>query len=213
MWGHVNQMKIMCKRSPALEPHPRYAEIHEIVSKHREWKKPWTGVFFRFQTIDFPSERDVVGGAGAKVRGGRWNPPGMAAVYGSTTAATALAECTANERYYGVANRSPRLLVAVEAQLSGVLDFTSLGIRRALGITLRGLAEEDWRKMVQGRRESQTQALGRAAASMGASGLLVRSAAVAKGINLVVFPRAHRDDQLSVIEGEKLARLVPMQTT
>lgn len=49
--------------------------------------------------------------------------------------------------------------------------------------------------------------VGRAAAVVGASGLLVRSAAMARGINVVVFPQAHRDDRLKVVEAEKLARL------
>jgi hypothetical protein len=41
----------------------------------------------------------------------------------------------------------------------------------------------------------------------GASGLLVRSAAVPLGINVAVFPCAHPDDRMKVVEGEKLARL------
>ena len=56
-------------------------------------------------------------------------------------------------------------------------------------------------------QESSSQALGRAASAAGASGLLVRSAAVARGINVVVFPHTHRDNRMKVVEGEKLARL------
>ena len=97
--------------------------------------------------------------------------------------------------------------MAVEAQLVGVLNLTSAGIRRTLSVTLKELAAEDWRKLMQVGQESSSQALGRAAAVVGASGLLVRSAAMARGINVVVFPQAHRDDRLKVVEGEKLARL------
>lgn len=169
--------------------------------------KPWTGTFFRFQTIDFPAPKDVLSGEGARERGGRWNQPGLAAVYGSTTDVTALEECKANDRYYGVRTKSPRLLVAVEARLVGVLDLTSSAIRRGLNVTLKELAAEDWRKLLQAGRESSSQALGRAGATVGASGLLVRSAAVVRGINVVVFPRANRDDRMEVVEGEKLTRL------
>ncbi len=194
-------------KSARLQPNPRFEDFQEIMAAHPEWLTPWSGTFFRFQTIDFPSAKDVLSGEGARVRGGRWNQPGLATVYGSTTDTTALEECKANDRYYGVDTKGPRLLVAVEAQLVGVLDLTSAGIRRTLGVTLKELAAEDWRKLMQVGQESSSQALGRAAAVVGASSLLVRSAAIARGINVVVFPRAHRDDRLKVVDGEKLARL------
>ena len=190
-----------------IQQNPRFAEFQEILAAHPEWLKPWSGTLFRFQTIDFPAPKDVLSGEGARARGGRWNQPGLATVYGSTTDITALEECKANDRYYGVETKSPRLLVAIEAQLVGVLDLTSSGIRRTLGVTLKELAAEDWRKLLQAGQESTSQALGRAAAVGGASGLLVRSAAVPLGINVVVFPHAHRNDRLKVVEGDKLARL------
>lgn len=194
-------------KAPTLESNPRYAEFREVLAAHPEWLKPWTGTLFRFQTIDFPTANNIISGAGAKARGGRWNPPGLAAVYGSTTDTTALEECKAHDRYYGVVTKGPRVLVAVEARLTKMLDLTSAGIRRTLDITLKELAAEDWRKLMQTRRESQSQALGRAAAAVGASGLLARSSAVFKGINGAVFPHAHRQDRLAVVEGEKLNQL------
>jgi RES domain-containing protein len=190
-----------------IQPNPRFAEFHEILAAHPEWLKPWSGTFFRFQSIDFPAPKDVLGGEGARERGGRWNPPGIAAIYGSTSDDTALEECKANDRYYGIETKSPRLLVAIEAHLVGLLDLASPAIRRTLGITLKELAAEDWRKLLQASQESSSQTLGRAAAATGASGLLVRSAAVARGINVVAFPHAHRTDQFKVVEGEKLVRL------
>ena len=79
------------------------------------------------------------------------------------------------------------------------------------GLGIGGNAEdttlEDWRKLMQAGKESSSQALGRAAVGNGASGLLVRSAAVSSGINVAVFPHVHRDDRMKVVEGEKLARL------
>jgi RES domain-containing protein len=190
-----------------LQPSTRFAQFHKTIAAHPEWLQPWAGTFFRFQTIEFPTARDVLGGGGARERGGRWNQPGLATVYGSTTDTVALEECKANDRYYGVVTKGPRLLVAIEAQLVGVLDLTSPGIRRTLGVTLQELAAEDWRKLLQAGQESSSQALGRAGAVNGASGLLVRSAAVPQGINVVVFPRVHRHDRMKVVEGEKLARL------
>jgi RES domain-containing protein len=190
-----------------IQPNSRFAEFQKILAAHPEWLQPWAGTFFRFQTIDFPAAEDVLSGYGARVHGGRWNQPGLATVYGSTTDTTALEECKANDRYYGIPTKSPRLLVAIEAQLAGLLDLTSAGIRRKLGVTLKELAAEDWRKLTQAGNESLSQALGRAAVGTGASGLIVRSAAVLSGINVVVFRQIQRDDRMKVVEGEKLARL------
>lgn len=54
--------------------------------------KPWT----------FPRPNQMMSGEGARWRGGRWNPPGIAVLYGSTTDTTALEECKTHDRYYGV---------------------------------------------------------------------------------------------------------------
>jgi RES domain-containing protein len=88
-----------------------------------------------------------------------------------------------------------------------MLDLTSPAIRRQLGITLAELAGEDWRKLLQSRQESLSQALGRAVASTGASGLLVRSAAVRQALNVIIFPPLGSSDHLAIVDGDKLARL------
>jgi RES domain-containing protein len=186
---------------------PRYAEFHQILAAHPEWLRPWNGTLFRFQTINYPSPKDIVSGDGAKRRGGRWNPPGLLAVYGSDTDSTALEECKANDRYYGIVTKAPRILVAVDAKVARMLDLTEVGIRRILNITLRELAAEDRRKLNHSGQESQSRAIGRAAANVGASGLLARSTTVHQGIKGVVFPGAHRQDRLPVVEGNKLAKL------
>jgi hypothetical protein len=73
---------------------------------------------------------------------------------------------------------------AAIASVRATLGTPSTAIRRAMGITLIELAAEDWRKLLQSGRESTSHALGRAAAVTGASGLLVRSAAVPLGVNV-----------------------------
>lgn len=193
--------------SARIQPNPRFADFRETLADHPDWLKAWSGTFFRFQTVDFSEAKDLLSGKGARRWGGRWNQPGIAAVYGSTTDTTPLEECKANDRYYGVITKRPRLVVAVDAQLTRMLDLTDSAIRRAFGITLQELAAEDWRKLQRLGRESLSQALGRAAAASGASGVLARSAAVRAGVNVVVFPRAERDDRMSVVEEEKLTRL------
>ena len=118
--------------STSFHRHPRFVELRDEFRGHPEWFSSWAGTLFRFHTVDYPSAKDVLSGRGASGRGGRWNPPGLATLYGSTTDITALEECKANDRYYGVETRSPRLLVAIEARLTHVLDLTAPGIRRAL---------------------------------------------------------------------------------
>lgn len=200
-------------KSSRIQPNPRFEELRAILGAHPNWLKPWSGAFFRFQTVDFPTAKDVISGKGASQHGGRWNSPGINVLYGSTTDTTALEECKANDRYYGVVTKAPRLLVAIEAQLSRLLDLTDPAIRRQLSITLKELSAEDWRKLQRAGQESLSQTIGRAAVAAGASGLLVRSAAVPRGINVVVFAKAHQADRLAVVEGDKLARLgVTMRT-
>lgn len=189
------------------QPHPRFSELHDLFRAHREWFGPWAGTAFRFQTVDFPAPRDVLSGHGARQRGGRWNPPGLATLYGSTTDTAALEESKANDRYYGVQTKGPRLLVAIEVRLSRVLDLTAPAVRRGLGVTLEELRAEDWRKLLEAGQESFTQALGRAVAASGGSGLLARSVAVLRGVTVAVYPGACPGDHSAIVEGEKLARL------
>ena len=144
-------------------------------------------------------------GLGAGQHGGRWNLPGLPTLYGSTTDTTALAECKANDRYYGVVTTTPRLLVAVTACLPRMIDLTERTIRRSLGVTLDELAAEDWRKLMYAGQESLPQTIGRAVAVAGGNGLLVRSAAIPRGVNVVIFPG--NGGELTLVEGEKLAKL------
>jgi RES domain-containing protein len=187
--------------------HPRFAELRDQLRAHSDWFTPWAGTLFRFHTVDYPKARDVLSGKGAAWRGGRWNPPGLPTIYGSTTDGTALEEGRATDRYYGVVTKSPRLLVTIEAQLTRVLDLTDPDVRRALHLTLAELAAEDWRRLSDAGKESFTQVLGRAVAETGGSGLLARSAAVKRGVNMAIFPGVCRTDQLAVVEGDRLDKL------
>ena len=109
---------------PPPSPNPRYREFRECLAAHPDWLGPWTGCFFRFQTLQFPSAADILSGEGASRRGGRWNPPGLRAIYGSTTDSAALEEAKANDRYYGVVTRTPRLVVTINASAPQMLDLT-----------------------------------------------------------------------------------------
>lgn len=200
-------MRRIRRKVSAIHRHPRFVELRDLFRVNPEWFGGWTGTLFRFHTVDFPTPKDVLSGEGASWRGGRWNAPGLATLYGSTTDTTALEECKANDRYYGVETKSPRLLVAIEARQSHTLDLTNPNLRRAMAVTLTELAAEDWRKLLAAGKESFTQAIGRAVAAVGGSGLLARSAAVHRGVNIIVFPGVCADDRLEVVEGKKLEKL------
>lgn len=193
--------------SAAIQRHPRFAELRDLFRAHPGWFLDWNGTLFRFQTVDFAAPRDLLSGEGARWRGGRWNPPGIATLYGSTTDSTALEECKAHDRYYGVETKSPRLLVAIEARLTRMLDLTAPATRRGMAVTLAELGAEDWRKLQAAGKESFTQAIGRSVAAVGGSGLLSRSAAVPRGVNAAIFPGVRAADHLEVVEGAKLEKL------
>jgi len=193
--------------SATRHPHPRHAELADELQNHPAWFKPWSGTLFRFQTVEYPAASDILSGKGAGWRGGRWNPPGLDTVYGSVSDSTALEECKAHDRYYGVTTKGPRLLVAIEANLSRMLDLTDADVRRGLKVTLAELAAEDWRKLQAVGRESLTQVFGRVVAEIGGSGLLSRSAAARRGVTVAIFPGACAGDRLSVVEGDKLGKL------
>lgn len=91
---------------PFIQRHPRFAELRDLFRAHPQWFGAWHGTMFRFQTVDFPAPGDVLSGAGARGRGGRWNPPGLATLYGSITDITALEECKASDHYYGVETKA-----------------------------------------------------------------------------------------------------------
>jgi RES domain-containing protein len=151
----------------------------------------WTGLLYRFTSIKYASRTDLLSGEGSKKCGGRWNPlGGFKTVYGSTMAETALEESFAHHRRYGIPVQTalPRVLVAVQAHLSKILDLTRGDVRRHLAISTTRMVAEDWQSEQDQGREALTQAIGRMAFVAGLEGLLVPSAAVPSGRALVVFP-------------------------
>ena len=82
----------------------------------------------------------------------------------------------------------PRLMVAIKLEVSHVLDLTAASVRRSLHLSLADLRDEDWRKLQDKGEESLTQTLGRAAFNARLEALLVPSARIPQGINIVIFP-------------------------
>lgn len=145
---------------------------------------------FRSTTPHYATETDLLTGEGSRRFGGRWNPPGLAAIYGSLTPETAMAETLAHARYYGLPEHAamPRTFVAISFNLKRVLDLTDGDIRRRLAVSRKRMVEADWRAEMDAGNVPLTQLLGQAASEIGLDGLLAPSNAEPSGRNIVAFP-------------------------
>jgi RES domain-containing protein len=191
--------------------HPRFEAIRRRLRESPQLLQPWSGAAYRVTTLDYPRPKSILLGQRSFLYGGRWNAIGSyRAVYGSTVDTVAVAESRATADYAGVPLpfRTPRLLVAIDLSLQAVLDLTNVGVRAQLELHLDALREEDWRKVQEQGRESLTQTIGRAVFSGAGEGVLVPSARVPEGVNVVYFPENHQaQSRVSVLEAEKLDRI------
>lgn len=137
-------------------------------------------------------------GDGARVNGGRWNPPNsFPVVYTALDAGTAAMEIRRTARRFGVPETSllPRYLVTIRVSLTQVLDLTDLRVLGAAGLTPAVLTDDDLRIC---------QAVGDAAHYIGFEGILAASAA-APSTTLSIFPnRLKPSSSLEVIRTELL---------
>lgn len=172
-------------------PHPELDRLRRGMRRCRPMAAPWSGVLFRSTSPEYANSRDLVSGEGSRRTGARWNPPEtFAAVYGSLDVATAVAEALAHYRRFGIpeADAMPRVLVAIEAHLALALDLTSGAVRSRLSLSKKRMRNEHWLLRQAAGQEAVTQAAGRAAFEEGLEALIVPSAPVPRGVNMVVFP-------------------------
>jgi RES domain-containing protein len=165
-------------------------------------------VVYRSVAIRHASAADFLSGAGAAAYGGRWNPPGIEAVYASLSISTAVNEAYQNILHYGFSASTirPRVLAGAELLLQSVLDLTDQKIRRRLGFTLMELLDEDWLGIQEEGDESWTQAIGRGTYMAGFEGLLAPSVQDRhKGVNVVIFTgRLHRGSKIVILGEDEL---------
>lgn len=171
-------------------PHPDSARIAELVRGVLALAEPWEGTGFRTCAPRWATPEHLFSGEGARRTGGRWNPPGMLAVYASDVPEHSLAEALASSRRAGI--RDERLLPQVNGwgaiRLQVLLDLTDVRVRDEIGWTRRRMLALDWASASSRGEETATQAFGRIAAESGIEGLRVPSAAVARASALVLFP-------------------------
>jgi hypothetical protein len=119
---------------------------------------------------------------------------------------TCLAESGASFTYYNWAPSDvrPKIIVVVKARFSRIADLTNTkGLGGKGWIDRRKMLAEDWHKLNAAGYESLTQAFGRATHDCGAEGLLVPSARVSGGINLVYFPKSLMKGSKTELMGEE----------
>lgn len=194
-----------------LKPNRAFVELSRRLEVAPEIFQPWKGTIYRVTTLKYAGARTVLFGEGSYRNGGRWNAIGsFRAVYGSTEDGVALAESKVNAQYANLPYpfREPRLIVAVDVQLSRVIDLTADQTLEILGINEKELRREDWRKVQAQGFESLTQALGRAIFEAQGEGLLARSTRVKNGINVAYFPEnKSRGSKVRLHEAQQLRDL------
>ena len=183
-------------------------ELDERISRLAAQAKQLSGMVYRSAVPQYANTADLVTGEGSWLVGGRWNPAGVAAVYGSFTPQTAMEETLAHSRYYELPVHAamPRTFVAIAFHLVSVLDLTDGAVRRSLPVSKKRLLECDWRAGVQAGKTPLTQQIGRAVHRAGLEGLLVPSAADLGGWNLVVFvENLQSGSTLEVVAADRLS--------
>lgn len=181
--------------------------LDDRIRRLRRRAKRFDGTVYRSASPEYANTNDLVTGEGSRLYGGRWNPTGVAAVYGSLTAETAMAETLAHANHYNLPAHSamPRTFVAIAISVSKVLDLTDGSIRQALRVSEKRMLQCDWRAEVRRGQTPVSQVIGAAIYEAGLEGLLAPSAAHPGGKNLVVFPKnLLKTSHLSVLSEDEL---------
>jgi RES domain-containing protein len=171
-------------------PHPMFGKWYAQLNGPSALARiTWSGDVFRATLPKWMSRPYRLTGVGSVLSGGRWNVKSLVPVmnFGTTAAVTAAeADAKAIRNGWPPGSLSPQTRVAFHLQLQSVLDFTNAAALRALGIKKTELTGCDWEAEQTAGREALTQAL--AAFETYAEGLIVPSARLKGGVNVVVFP-------------------------
>jgi RES domain-containing protein len=124
-------------------------------------------------------------GEGARITGGRFNPPGKGALYLATAIETAIGECL-----HGFANRMPPLtLCEYDVDCDPIADLSTPSGRKGHNIRLEALSCP-WRLLMGEGKPVPSWEVAAAMESQGFAGMLVPSffvGAAAKHVNLVLW--------------------------
>jgi RES domain-containing protein len=175
-----------------MKPNAEYERISQLFQEQKAIGISWSGIIYRSTSPRHATPAEILSGEGSAWRGGRWNPPGIKAIYGCLTPETAMAETLRHYRYYGipVTDAMPRLFVAIKIHIQRSVDLTSINTLSNQGIPLGQSLDEDWRANNSRIEESLSQAIGRAAFSAGFEALIAPFSVNKEETNVVVYPDA-----------------------
>ncbi|QPC88764.1 RES domain-containing protein [Mesorhizobium sp. NBSH29] len=143
---------------------------------------------------------EPLSGKGAALYGGRFNPKGMPALYGTLSVMTALRE--ANQ----VGSLQPTTLVSYDADIHAVFDARDQQALAERAMDMMALSRADWRDQMQARGEADTQMFARRLIAERYTAMLVPSFAVGAGsddLNMVLWTWGRADARLAVIDDER----------
>ena len=133
-------------------------------------------------------------GEGARITGGRFNPPGKPTLYLATSIETAIGECL-----QGFANRMPPLtLCEYDVDCDSVADLSTGAGRKALGVTLKALSCP-WKLLMANGKAVPSWQVAAELEAQGFAGMLVPSffvGATAKHVNLVLWDWSDRPPKM-----------------
>ena len=137
-----------------------------------------------FRALNPVYAREPLSGKGAALYGGRFNPKGVPALYGSLTVMTALRESNQAGSF------QPITLVSYDTEIDGVFDSRDDAALRTEGMSPAELADPTWRDQMRAGGEARTQAFARNLIAKGYRAILVRSfapGATERDLNLVLW--------------------------
>lgn len=121
---------------------------------------------------------------GARLFGGRFNPPGVPALYLASDPDLALLESTHSSQWAGFKPFAPRRVVCVHVRLSRVVDLSDADNLQAAGLSLADL-QEPWAGQPT---PTASQLFGEHALLQGTEAIVYPSVIDSARVNLVVFP-------------------------
>jgi RES domain-containing protein len=157
-----------------LAGHLLHAALAKIQPVHR------SGYATRF--VAERHRRTALAAVGAVTRGGRFNPPGIAALYTSLQRVTALSEVT--DLVSDDDPLVPYLMLTAEYEIDRVLDLTDVDVLNCLELTAAELVERIPRFALG---TAPTQFLGEAAVAARFQAIIAPSRPQRDGTNLVIF--------------------------
>jgi RES domain-containing protein len=119
-----------------MPEHVRTSGLRDAIANCLPAAAAWSGTVFRYTTVRYANRTDLLSGAGSRLFGQRWNPPGLFnCVYGSLDPHTATAEALQMSSAFGIppSQMRPRVFVAIDLRLQVILDLREPRVLSTLG--------------------------------------------------------------------------------